>query len=120
MIKLKKLLTELRSREQLQKIVNDIKNNININEYLFDFNIPPGIYKRVLQKCQNVNIKDMWGDTPLYQVCRKNNIQIVKLLLKHPKIDVNVQNDDGNSPEEITDNKQIKYLLQKYRQEHQR
>jgi len=44
----------------------------------------------------DVNIKDEWNDTPLMIVAGSKNVKCLKLLLKHPKIDVNVQ-DDGTT-----------------------
>ena len=41
--------------------------------------------------------KEIWvgGLTPLITACRRNHYDIAKLLLDHPSLDPNVQNEDG-------------------------
>ena len=44
---------------------------------------------------KHVNIKNKKGLTCLSEACYSNDIEITKLLLKHPKIDVNIHYTDG-------------------------
>ena len=55
------------------------------------------IVKELLDAGENVNIK-RYGENPLHIACENNNIEIVKLLLQHPNIDVNAkENYTGNT-----------------------
>lgn len=47
--------------------------------------------KELLDSGIDVNTKNKFEDTPLYEACYFNRIEIVKLLLEHPNIDVNTK-----------------------------
>lgn len=50
-------------------------------------------------------------EAPLHIACMYNRVEIVKLLLKHPDIDVNILNWKGERPVNLTDNQEIKKLF---------
>lgn len=54
--------------------------------------------KELLSSGIDVNTKNEYENTFLHIACLNNNIEIVKLLLTHPKIDVNSKNKDGQTP----------------------
>ena len=57
-----------------------------------DFQLVEFIFNCPLSKLVNVNSKILHEDiSPLHIVCQNNNIEIAKLLLSHPNIDVNSQ-----------------------------
>lgn len=52
----------------------------------------------LLEKGANPNIQDRWGKTPLSNAASEGKTSILKLLLAQDGIDVDVQNDDGETP----------------------
>ena len=51
------------------------------------------------------------GETALHIACQYNRVEFVKLLLKHPNIDINPTNWVDKKPIDLTDNEEIKSLL---------
>ena len=78
------------------------KNNIEIIKLLLacseiDINIKSNIFKIICYIHEiwlikfNYSYDEKTGIPPLYTAIRKGNIEIIKLLLAHPKIDVNMK-----------------------------
>lgn len=55
-------------------------------------------------------VPDSYGEHPLHKACIRNNVEGVKLLLKHGS-DVNVKNQEGKTPLFLTSNEEILRLL---------
>ena len=45
------------------------------------------------------NQKDRAGDTPLMDALKENKLDIAKVLLQCPRVDVTVADDEGQTPE---------------------
>eukprot|EP00833_Pecoramyces_ruminatium_P005085 jgi/Orpsp1_1/1179117/evm.model.c7180000067990.1 len=72
--------------------VVDIKNNHG--ETPLDLIIKTGdlfTLKKVLRQCVNINITDDMGKTSLMKAASEGQVEVVKLLLKHPYLDINKQ-----------------------------
>jgi hypothetical protein len=63
------------------------------NEIMFE-NINPTIYIRLIEIC-DINIRNDQGETPLHTI---NNSEILKLLINHKNINVNIQDNNGDTP----------------------
>ena len=71
-------------------------------------------YENILKQTDDVNRRDEFGQTKLFSAVVSGDVETVKRLLKHPMVDVDICDDDGNTPihricvqsdfeEEITD-----------------
>lgn len=63
---------------------------------------------KLLIECgAGVNIKDNKGNTPIFLAIKKANVEMVEVIIKSDKIDLNIKNFDGSTPleylEEIRD-----------------
>jgi len=56
------------------------------------------MYHPVLKGIININIKNSHGESPLSVGCSLGNLESVKLLLQHPDIDVNLQDNSLSAP----------------------
>jgi len=61
----------------------------------------------------DVNVKNVWGWTPLHWACSNNAIQLAKLLLDRGA-DVEAKTDWGRTPLYFADDDEMEALLQKY------
>ncbi|XP_033163555.1 rabankyrin-5 isoform X2 [Drosophila mauritiana] len=48
------------------------------------------VVKKILQRKLNINIQNIKGETPLHMAIARRNLEMVKLLLKVPNIDINL------------------------------
>jgi len=54
--------------------------------------------KKLINKGMKINKRNRYGDTPLIIACKKNNIELVKCLLKSKKIKIDKKSIYGISP----------------------
>jgi hypothetical protein len=81
------------------KIEQEIKKDDN--ETLLTFECKKGNIEKVkelIEKGEDINIKNKYGDTPLIIACKNGNIELAECLLRNEKIDVNMKSDYGMSP----------------------
>ena len=67
---------------------------MNFFKAILDNNIDT--VKKLLYSGLDINIQDNEKDTALHKACKKNKIELIKLLLAHPDIDVNITNENEN------------------------
>ncbi len=72
-------------------ILDGIINNFDNIKYIINY------LRYYVFNC-NPNIQDQYGWSPLYDACYDNKIEIINLLLNHPKIDPNIKNNNGFTP----------------------
>ncbi len=53
--------------------------------------------KAAVLRPEDVNIKDVRGNTPLYYACARGHTEVAKILIRI-KADVNCRNEGGNTP----------------------
>lgn len=69
----------------------------------------------IIDKCKDeINEKTTELNTPLHNACMREDLEIVKLLLKVPGIKVNEVNIEGLTPYDIADDPEIKSLIQNF------
>ena len=66
---------------------------------------------------EGVNQQDRNNNTPLHYACGNGgNLEMVKMLLSHSKIDVNLIGYGDKLPEDDSKNEEIKMLVKKHRE----
>lgn len=89
MIKIKNLLKEDISRQEVQQISQKLLNGQDCTSYLLTKGIPSSVYKRILKaKNTNPQIVNKRGQI-LYYTYKYYNLQILSLLLAHHRVDAN-------------------------------
>lgn len=75
------------------------KNNIGCSELFYAVNRNDIKNIKILLSYDNIdiNIKNMWDETPLHEACYNGNIEIVQMLLEK-NADLNLQDKDFNTP----------------------
>ena len=53
------------------------------------------------EKCKSWNIPDKNGDTPILAAIKSNKIEIVRLLMKCPRVDLKIKDKNGSSLEDL-------------------
>ena len=98
---LKSEITPLRLKNIIIEKLFILEENgiLKVSEYIL----------RIIDKI--VNDTDKFNNTLLHHACFTNNKELVKLLIRHPDIDVNHKNKNNNSPINLTNDKEIKYIL---------
>jgi len=116
-----------KTSKEIEDSINNTKNLklINFNLDLFIENFKKGYLKKIPQKAVNlllkkscqenkpelikdlilihkadINYKDNYGNTPLYQTCKKHALESFKELLKYnnKNLNINIQNREGVTP----------------------
>lgn len=60
------------------------------------------VVKKILQRQLNINIQNIKGETPLHIAIARRNVEMVKLLLKVPNIDINLRTYDEKCALELS------------------
>jgi len=68
------------------------------------------------QPAIDVNVRHKYGDTPLHKACRNNHVKVVSMLINHKEIDVNIRNKNGQYAEDLTEDRNIKRMINKITQ----
>jgi ankyrin repeat protein len=69
------------------------------------------IVKYLIDSGADTNLRDSTGQTCLHLAVFSEHEQIIELLIKTKSIDINIEDEDGQKPIDITDNENIKKLL---------
>ena len=80
------------------------ENRIQVVELLL---MQPGI---------DVNVRHKYGDTPLHKACRNNHVKVVSMLIKQKNIDVNIRNKNKQYADDLTEDRNIKRMINKITQ----
>ena len=95
---------------ELREITELLLNkNANPNIIDYEYGITPLIYatyqmsnnyivQLLINNNADPNIQDFYGNTALHYSIKENNVDIFRILVNYPKINVNMYNMDGNIP----------------------
>ena len=72
----------------------------------------PEAVQFLLDRGADPNLQNKKGQTPLHYAAYNNNPKIAKFLIEHDA-DVNIPNKNGLTPYQLTDNKEIKNIIQR-------
>ena len=104
------LAVEYKNLEILKVLLSnekiDINNGFKKDEIIKEFKPEE---EGEIKSCTNKEIKR----TPLHLAVKNQSIEIIKILLNQKNIDLNIKDDEGFKPIELTKNEQIKNLFNK-------